>query len=282
MPHEYALKFDGETKVKLDKIDTADTAGLHKEEGLERLEKLGAEFNELVNLLTFAGQNALLVVLQGRDAAGKDGTIRRILASSNVLNARVWPFKVPTDEEKAHDFLWRIHKVAPPRGQMALFNRSHYEDVVAARVHELVPEKKWQARYAHIKAFERMLGDNDTLVLKFFLHISRREQYERLLEREQGPRTAWKLSPADWREFPLWDQTTRAYEDAISECSSEELPFYVVPADKKWFRNLAVMERLVLTLRPHRERWLDHLEEMGKDAIKEIKRIRRDIPRPKK
>jgi PPK2 family polyphosphate:nucleotide phosphotransferase len=279
--HSYALVVDGKSKVKLDKIDPADTAGLDKEEGLERLDKLAAEFNELVNLMTFAGQHALLVVLQGRDAAGKDGTIRRVLASSNVLNARVWGFKVPTEEEKAHDFLWRVHKVVPQRGQMALFNRSHYEDVIAARVHQLVPEKKWRARYELINAFERTLADNDTLVVKFALHISRQEQYERLLEREKGPRTAWKLSPGDWREIPLWDETTHAYEEALHRCSSEDLPFHVVPADKKWFRNLAVVERLVLTLRPHRERWLEHLEEMGKDALKEIKRIRHDLKPPK-
>jgi PPK2 family polyphosphate:nucleotide phosphotransferase len=282
MPHHpYALAFDGTTKVKLDKIDAADTRGLHKEEGLGKLEKLSAEFTELINLLTFAGQHALLVILQGRDAAGKDGTIRSVLAASNVLNARVWPFKVPTEEEKAHDFLWRVHKVTPQRGQMALFNRSHYEDVVAARVHRLVPEEKWRARYQMINGFERTLQDNDTLLLKFFLHISPQEQYERLIEREKGPRTAWKLSPGDWREIPLWDETTRAYEDAIAECSSEQLPFYVVPADKKWFRNLAVMERLVLTLRPFREGWLERLEDMGKDAIKEIKRIRHGMRRPK-
>ena len=275
MAHAFARTVDGKSRVKLEKIDTAHTAGLDKEEGLGRLEELAAEFSELVNLLAFAGQNALMVILQGRDASGKDGTIRRVLASSNVLNTRVCPFKVPTEEERGHDFLWRVHQVVPRRGQMALFNRSHYEDVVVARVHHLVPDEKWQARFEHINAFERTLADNDTLVLKFFLHISRQEQYERLLEREEGPRTAWKLSPADWREIPLWDETTRAYEDALDRCSSAELPFYIVPADKKWFRNLAVMERLVLTLRPHRERWLDRLEEMGKEAIKEIKQIRK-------
>src|SRR5256885_4822616 len=170
MARSYALTLDGSRKVHLDKIDPAETAGLDKEDGLARLQKLGDELFELTNLLAFAGQHALLVVLQGRDASGKDGTLRRILESSNVLNARVQGFKVPSAEERAHDFLWRVHRAAPARGQIALFNRSHYEDVIAARVHELVPPEIWKARYEHINAFERLLSDNQTIVAKFYLH----------------------------------------------------------------------------------------------------------------
>jgi PPK2 family polyphosphate:nucleotide phosphotransferase len=274
MSRPYVPAFDGSHKAHLDKIDTDDTAGLDKEEGQERLEKLGTELAELANLQAFAGQHALLVILQGRDASGKDGVIRKVLDFSNVLSVRVESFKAPTEVERAHDFLWRVHQVVPRRGQFTLFNRSHYEDVIAARVHQLVPEKKWKARYGDINAFERLLGDNDTLVLKFLLHISREEQKRRLIEREEGPRTAWKLNPNDWRELPLWNETTEAYEDALDKCSSRELPFYIVPADKKWFRNLAVVERIVLTLRPLRAGWLEHLERMGKDALKEIRKIR--------
>jgi PPK2 family polyphosphate:nucleotide phosphotransferase len=269
----YATRLVG-SRVRLGDHDSAATGGLDKAEGLIQLEELGREFQELANLLAFAGKNALLVVLQGRDASGKDGTIRKILDFSNVLNVRVESFKVPSEVEREHDFLWRVHEVTPRRGQLTLFNRSHYEDVIAARVHQLVPEARWRARYAHINAFERLLSDNDTLVLKFYLHVGKEEQYQRLLEREEGPRTAWKLNVRDWRELPLWDEVTKAYEDALEACSSKELPFYLVPADKKWFRNLAVMERLVLALRPLRDGWLAHLDKLGKDAIKEIKALR--------
>ncbi len=274
MARTYAQTIDGSHKVHLDKIDAADAGGLDKDEGLERLAKLGAELSELLNLLAFAGQHPLLVVLQGRDASGKDGTIRKVLEFCNVLTARVEAFKVPSEEERAHDFLWRVHRVVPRRGYFTMFNRSHYEDVIAARVHELVPRETWRARYERINAFEETLADNDTILLKFYLHVSKQEQYDRLLEREKGPRSAWKLNPNDWREIPLWDEVTRAYEDALERCSSPARPFYLVPADRKWFRNLAVVERLVLTLRPLREGWLAHLEEMGKDALKEIRKIR--------
>ena len=150
-------------------------------------------------MLTYAGQHALLVVLQGRDASGKDGAIRKILEVSNIQNAAVCPFKVPTEDERAHDFLCRAHAVAPRRGHVALFNRSHYEDVIAARVHKLVPELTWKRRYAHIVAFERLLVDSDVIVVKFFLNVSRDEEIQRLHDREKDPRTAWKLDPGDWR-----------------------------------------------------------------------------------
>jgi len=227
--------------------------------------------------MTYAGQHALLIVLQGRDASGKDGTIRKILELSNIQNADVRPFKVPTEEELAHDFLWRVHKVVPRRGHITMFNRSHYEDVLAARIHHLVPHRTWKGRFAHINAFERLLVDSNVIVLKFCLHISRDEQLKRLLAREKDPLTAWKLNPGDWRELPLWDELTRAYEDVLHKCASRDAPWYLVPADKKWFRNLAVVERLVLALRPYRETWLATLKEMGKGALKEIRAIRRTL-----
>ena len=215
MPHAYTRSLDGSRRIKLDAVDAADTQGLEKDDGLARLEKLGRELSELENLLTYAGTHALLVVLQGRDASGKDGTIRKILEYTNVQQAYVHAFKVPTEEESAHDFLWRAHKAIPRRGYMALFNRSYYEDVLAARVHKLAPESIWKARYPHINAFERLVTDADVIVLKFYLHISPEEQYERLRAREKDPRTAWKLNPEDWREVPLWEDFTEAYEDAL-------------------------------------------------------------------
>jgi PPK2 family polyphosphate:nucleotide phosphotransferase len=270
----YAIKVDGSRRARLDDVDPADTAGVDKDEGLERIERLGTELAELENLLTYAGTHALLVVLQGRDASGKDGSIRKILEFTNVQNAYVKPFKVPTEEERAHDFLWRAHAAVPRLGYMALFNRSHYEDVLAARVHRLVPEHVWRDRYDHINAFERLLVDANVIVLKFCLHISRDEQYDRLRAREKDPRTAWKLNPEDWREIPLWDEMTLAYEDMLARCATRDAPWYLVPANKKWFRNLAVMERLVLTLRPYRKVWLATLREIGKSATKEIRALR--------
>lgn len=272
----YAIALEGK-KVHLDKYDAADTGGMEKEEGLARIDKVGQELAELTNLLAYSSQHGLLVVVQGRDAAGKDGSIRKVLQFANVLNASVHPFKVPTAEEKAHDFLWRVHQVAPARGHLALFNRSHYEDVIAVRVHDLVPREVWKARYEQINQFERLLASNNTIILKFYLHVSREEQYQRLLERERDPRTAAKLNVNDWREMPLWKETTLAYEDALTLCSSPELPFYLIPADRKWYRNLAMMEQMVLALRPYREAWVDSLKETRRDVLKEIDRIRRQV-----
>jgi PPK2 family polyphosphate:nucleotide phosphotransferase len=281
MARPYASRLDGSRRVRLDASDPADTQGIEKEDGVGRIEKLGRELSELENLLTYAGTHGLLVVLQGRDASGKDGAIRKILEFSNIQQSYVHPFKVPTEEERAHDFLWRVHRAVPRRGHMTLFNRSHYEDVLAARVHKIVPEAVWKGRFAHINAFERLITDADVILLKFYLHISADEQIERLRAREKDPRTAWKLNPEDWREVPLWDDFTRAYEDVLSRCATPDAPWYLVPADKKWFRNLAVMERIVLALRPYRSAWLDTLKTLGKSRLKEIKALRAQIKKPR-
>jgi PPK2 family polyphosphate:nucleotide phosphotransferase len=270
----YARVTDGSRKIEVADLETDSPKGLTKEKGLAEIDRLGAELAELSNLLTYAGKHALLIVLQGRDASGKDGAVRKILDVSNVLNASVVAFKPPTEEERAHDFLWRVHAATPRRGRTAIFNRSHYEDVIAARVHDLAPKKVWKERYAQINAFERLLVSSDVLVVKFFLNVSRKEQVQRLLDREKDPRTAWKLNVGDWRELPLWDQTTAAYEDAINKCATREAPWHLVPADKKWFRNLAIIQRLVLELRPYRQGWLDTLKDMRKSALKEIHALR--------
>ena len=282
MPRPLAQRLDGPRRFDLDKIDPGDTQGIQKDDGLDRLEALGKELSELENLLTYAGTHGLLLLLQGRDASGKDGTIRKILEFSNIQQSYVHPFKVPTEEERAHDFLWRAHKATPRRGHMTLFNRSYYEDVLAARVHRLVPDAIWKDRFGHINAFERLIThDSDVILLKFYLHISAEEQYDRLRAREKDPRTAWKLNPEDWRELPLWDAFTEAYEDVLARCATREAPWYLVPADKKWFRNLAVMERIVMTLRPYRKVWLDTLKQLGKGRLKEIKKLRSQIKRPR-
>ncbi|MES1157722.1 MAG: PPK2 family polyphosphate kinase [Haliangium ochraceum] len=273
----YSFAFDGSHKLHLRRIDPGDTAGLAKEDAAAKIDSLGREFAELSNLLAYAEQHALLVVIQGRDASGKDGVIRRVLQYANVLNAHVRAWKAPTAEEAAHDFLWRVHQAAPRKGQLVLFNRSHYEDVIAARVHRLVPRHIWKERYQHINDWERLLAASGTIVVKFCLHVSRKEQIQRFVEREKSSLTAPKLAVGDWRELPLWDETTAAYEDAVSRCSSPDLPFHVVPADHKWFRNLAVLEQLVNALRPHRAGWLAALKDRQREALKEIRKIRRKL-----
>jgi PPK2 family polyphosphate:nucleotide phosphotransferase len=191
---------------------------------------------------------ALLIVLQGRDAAGKDGTIRHVMSGVNPQGCEVTSFKEPTHEELAHDFLWRVHQAVPHRGNIGIFNRSHYEDVLIARVHRLVPEEVWRKRYQHINEFERMLCDSGVTILKFFLHISKEEQKQRFLVRMKDPTRSWKLSPPDFEERQHWDAYTEAYEDALRKCNSKWAPWYVVPADHKWFRNHVIAKLTVAAL----------------------------------
>ncbi len=218
---------------------------------------------------------SVLIVLQGRDTSGKDGTIRHVTGPLNSQSCTVASFKVPTENELAHDFLWRVHVHTPPTGHIKIFNRSHYEDVLVARVHELAPREVWSARYEHINAFERLLADSSTIILKFYLHISKDEQEKRLLKRETDPVKAWKLSASDWKEREYWDDYTRAYEDALDRCATKHAPWFIVPADKKWFRNLAVAEILRDALMPYRESWLEKLQEVGRERKQEIEAYRR-------
>jgi PPK2 family polyphosphate:nucleotide phosphotransferase len=271
----YAARIEPGTRVHLKDHDPAESGGLDKEAGVKRFEELNAELDVMQEELHAAGVNSVLMVLQGMDTSGKDGAIRAVMRNLNPQGVRVESFKVPTDEELAHDFLWRVHKVTPGKGQFGVFNRSHYEDVLVVRVHGLVPEKVWQARYDHINHFEALLADSGTIILKFFLHISKKEQEERLHEREEEVGKAWKLSAGDWREREKWDAYQEAYEDALSRCSTEAAPWYVVPADRKWFRNLAITETLVDTLRTHRKRWNDALEELSQAKLAELAAYRK-------
>jgi PPK2 family polyphosphate:nucleotide phosphotransferase len=270
----FAQKVVGTKKIKLSDIEPNLHGGLERGEADKETQKLGAEMAELFDLLFAAGRHSLLIVLQGRDTSGKDGTIRHLLMYSNAQSCRVVPFKVPTPEELAHDFLWRVHKEAPGRGSIAIFNRSHYEDVLVVRVHKLVPEPAWNARFGQINAFEDLLLSANTIVLKFYLHISKDEQEERLLAREQETEKAWKLNVGDWKERELWEEYTRAFEDVLNKCSSPEAPWYVVPSNHKWFRNLAVTEAIVETLRPYRKDWLARLDEIGTAAKAELNAYR--------
>ncbi|MDQ3408027.1 MAG: polyphosphate kinase 2 family protein, partial [Chloroflexota bacterium] len=191
---------------------------------------------------------ALLIVLQGIDTAGKDGTLRHVMTAFNPQGCSVIGFGVPTEEELAHDYLWRIHRHTPGRGTIAIFNRSHYEDVLVVRVHDLVPAEVWRRRYDQINAFEAQLAASGTTILKFFLWISPEEQRERLQARIDTPDKRWKFERGDIDERKHWDDYRRAYEAALSRCSTDPAPWYVIPSDRKWFRNLAVAEILVDTM----------------------------------
>jgi PPK2 family polyphosphate:nucleotide phosphotransferase len=234
------------SKLSLDEIDARATPGSKgKKEAEKRFEPLNERLAELQNRLWAEHRRKVLVVLQGVDTSGKDGTIQHVFKGINPLGVTVAAFKVPTEEELAHDFLWRVHQRVPGNGQMAIFNRSHYEDVLAARVHQLVPKAVWRERYAQIVHFEKLLADTGTLVLKFFLHIDRDEQKERLQERLADPEKRWKFRRGDLADRALWDDYMRAYEEAIEKTSRDEAPWYIVPADKKWYRNLVVATTLV-------------------------------------
>ena len=267
-------RIDKPGKIDLSKVSTKAAKGTDRAEAEMRTAELGAELDALEETLYAAGRHGLLVVLQGMDTSGKDGTIRHVLKYCNAQGCRVASFKVPTPEEIAHDFLWRVHKQTPGKGEMVVFNRSHYEDVLVVRVHSLVPEPVWSKRYDRINEFERLLADSGTIVVKCFLHISKEEQEERLLAREQEVEKAWKLSVGDWKEREQWAAYQRAYEDAIGKCAAPHAPWIIVPADQKWYRNLVVTEAIVEALRPHRAGWLERLEAVGKEAKAELAAFR--------
>jgi PPK2 family polyphosphate:nucleotide phosphotransferase len=236
-------------RVRLKDLPTAATPGVKGKPDVGAILRETAEKMAVLQYLMFAeSKRALLIVLQAMDTGGKDGTIRHVMTGLNPAGVRVTSFKVPSAEEASHDFLWRIHQAVPPKGDFGIFNRSHYEDVIVVRVHDLVPRSVWKTRYDQINAFERHLAENNVTILKFFLHISKEEQKRRIQERMKDPERSWKLSPADFKERNYWNDYQEAYEDVLSKCSTAWAPWYVVPADKKWFRNLAVAEIMLETL----------------------------------
>jgi PPK2 family polyphosphate:nucleotide phosphotransferase len=260
--------------VDLAGINPAETGGMTKATAAPIVSQLAEELGELQSLMYAAQQASLLVVLQGMDTSGKDGAIRNVFREVDPQGCRVASFKVPTPAELAHDFLWRIHQQTPERGMFTIFNRSHYEDVLVVRVHDLAPEPVWRARYDQIKAFEQLLTASGARVVKFFLYISKEEQAERLLAREQDVAKAWKLSANDWVEREHWEEYQTAYADAIAACSTNSAPWHIVPANNKWFRDLAIATVLVEELRPLKAGWLKKLEAMGEEeriAIREVK-----------
>jgi len=236
-------------KTKLSDIDPDDTLGLKNDERSQKiLQKLIARLDDLQGLLYASKKYSLLIVLQGIDGAGKDGTIRHVMSGVNPQGCRVTSFKTPSVEESAHDFLWRIHNAIPARGEIGIFNRSHYEDVLVVRVHQLVPESIWSRRYKQINHFERILAENNVKILKFYLHISKEEQKKRFQQRLEDRTKWWKLSPTDFQERRYWNNYMDAYEDVLRYCSTPWAPWYIIPANKNWFRNLAVSHVIVKTL----------------------------------
>ena len=239
----YFKKFGVEpgSKVDLGKVD-ASFKDKHEsqEHALPEIEKYSQKLHDLQYLMYAEGKRSLLICLQGRDAAGKDGTINHVLSAMNPQGCAVTGFKVPTREEAAHDFLWRYHQHTPGKGQVAIFNRSHYEDVLVQRVHNMVPKAIWSKRYEHINDFERMLYVNGTRILKFYLHIDPEEQLERFKQRIDDPARHWKISDGDYAERPFWDAYTEAFEAALEKCSTDHAPWFIIPSNHKWFRNLAI------------------------------------------
>lgn len=236
-------------KVRLSKYDADDTLGWHKGHKMEAsLQNALQRIDNLQYRLGAERKQALLIVLQGLDTAGKDGTIRHVMTGMNPQGCKVTSFKVPTTEEAAHDFLWRVHKAVPELGEVGIFNRSHYEDVLVVRVHKLVPKDVWSQRYDQINQFESILAANGVRILKFFLHISKDEQRQRLLQRIDDPERQWKISEADFAERKFWNDYTAAYEHALMKCSTDDAPWFIIPSNKKWFRNLAVSHVIAETL----------------------------------
>jgi PPK2 family polyphosphate:nucleotide phosphotransferase len=234
------------TKIKLRDVDPDFTGKYGDEEAArEEIEEHARRLRELQGLMYAEHARALLIVLQAMDAGGKDGTVRHLLGNMSPQGCKVVSFKAPTDVERDHDFLWRVHREAPMRGEAVVFNRSHYEDVLIVRVHDLVPKKVWSRRYDQINAFEELLSASGTHILKFFLHISKGEQLERFKARLDDPAKRWKISVSDYEERERWDDYIEAYEDALAKCSAEHAPWFVIPANHKWFRNLAVSRVVV-------------------------------------
>jgi PPK2 family polyphosphate:nucleotide phosphotransferase len=229
--------------------------GLEKEDTRKKTESLCEKIGALQQLLYADGQHSLVIVLQGMDTSGKDGTVKHVLDSVNPAGVETANFKTPSHEELAHDFMWRIHKALPRYGNIGVFNRSHYEDVLVVRVLKLQPAQVWAARYDQINAFEKYLAHNRIVLLKFFLHISKEEQAERLRERLDNPRKNWKFQPEDLRMRSYWNQFMKAYEDAINRCSTPDAPWYIIPANRKWYRDYVISKIVVKALENMGLKW---------------------------
>ncbi|NIL97492.1 MAG: polyphosphate kinase 2 family protein [Planctomycetales bacterium] len=243
------LTFPPGEKIRLNDFDAAYVDDdLDKASAKSEIKQNAKRMADLAYQLYAENRRALLLVLQGMDTAGKDGTIRTVMRGINPQSCQVVPFKQPSHEELDHDFLWRIHRAVPRRGNIGIFNRSHYEDVLVVRVHSLVPVAEWQTRFDRINEFERLLSEGGTKIVKCFLHISKQQQRARLQARLDNPQKRWKFSRGDLDERKLWDQYQAAYEDAVTRCNTEHAPWHIIPSDRKWYRNLMVSRLLLRTL----------------------------------
>jgi PPK2 family polyphosphate:nucleotide phosphotransferase len=250
-----SLRVRPDSKVSLKDHDPGAALGLSKEQGNKVTAENRERLSDLHELLWAENQRSILIVLQGMDTSGKDGVIRNVMAGVDPQGCKVTAFKRPSDEEADHGYLWRIVRALPAKGDIGIFNRSHYEDVLIARVRNLVPEKEWRGRYHQINTFEKLLTENGTTILKFFLHISRDEQKERLQARLEDPTKAWKFSMQDLEERKLWPEYVDAYEEALSRCSTGHAPWYIIPSDRKWVRNMAVSSIIVETMEKLDMKW---------------------------
>ena len=256
------------SKFKIRSRATDDTGPFKdKEDAQPAVEKNLETMARLQELLYAEDKRALLIVFQAMDCGGKDGAIEHVFSSVNPQGCSVTSFKVPTPLELAHDFLWRVHAAAPRRGMIGIFNRSHYESVLVERVHELVPRSVWKERYDQINAFERLLADEGTTILKFFLHISKDEQKRRLEDRLKDQSKNWKFNPGDLDERKLWDQYQAAYQDAIEKCSTDWAPWYVVPSDRKWFRNWVLSDVIVRAMKKMAPKFPKPIEQIEKFKV---------------
>lgn len=254
-------------KIHLSQWDPEDTSEFNgkKKEAEDELLELNKKIDQLQELLYAEHKHQILFVLQAMDTGGKDGTIRKVFEGVNPQAVKVTSFKKPSDEELAHDYLWRIHQHVPRKGEIMIFNRSHYEDVLVVRVHKLVPAPVIKKRYAQINDFERMLSEEGTTILKFYLHINEKEQKERLEERLKDPDKHWKFAPSDLSERKLWSEYMKAYEDTLSNTSTAWAPWYIIPSNKKWYRNLIIARILAKTMKD-----LDMKVPRGPDGIDKI------------
>lgn len=242
-------------KIRLDECAPDEDSGFSKEESEERLAKNLNELEELQYRLYAEDKTSVLIVLQGISTAGKDGTIRKVMSAFNPQGVHVSSFKEPEGSEKDHDYLWRIHSACPPRGTIGIFNRSHYEDVLVARVDKLIGEDLATKRIRHINEFERMLVDEDTVIIKLFLNISKAEQLERLNSRLDDSTRNWKFSDADAREHAQWDRYSEIFGDTLTRTNTDYAPWWIIPSNRKWFRNLVVSEILLKELRELKLEW---------------------------
>ncbi len=242
----YWVKPEGD--VRLSTWDANDAGGINKGQAQDEIEKLHRKLRDLQELLYAEHKHKILVILQGMDTSGKDGAIQHVFEGVNPQGTRVANFKEPTEEELGHDFLWRVHKQVPAQGELVIFNRSHYEDVLVVRVHKMLKREIWEQRYDQIKAFEQMLAETGTTLLKFYLHIDKDEQKERLQARLDDPNKHWKFRLGDLNDRQLWDDYLQAYEDVLNKTSTEAAPWIIVPANRKWYRNLVISTILDETL----------------------------------